>query len=287
MKGYSRHPAQAYEQVGISLGAKSKKNTFPVFFFRVEQQCWGEVLAKDLSEFRGPEKRDKQKGALAAAEDAAQALEEEEGRRERKVVGEQMVGRNVTVVWSETESYVAFVKRWDIVAQKLLLVYYEDDETSWEDLGVQMWEFKEEGWQFDFSSKFATKCQACRRQLPAESENVLQCVACRNAYHPDCLDGQGSQLKGGMWICRQCKPCEVCGLATRPEDMIACESCDDRRHKSCLIPIEDLRTDLTEGAPPEGLQYEGLQYEDKVSLSHCPLSFHTHNHTLTYTHYHL
>ena len=124
------------------------------------------------------------------------------------------------------------------------------------------------------------------------AENVLQCVACRNAYHPDCLDGQGSQLKGGMWICRQCKPCEVCGLATRPEDMIACESCDDRRHKSCLIPIEDLRTDLTEGAPPEGLQYEGLQYEglqyeDKVSLSHCPLSLYTHNHTLTYTHYHL
>ena len=110
--GHARWPAQAYEPMGaLQTNEKNKKKLWYVFFFRFDGKCWGKVAETNMYEFKGPEKMDKNKGALAACEHAQIAQAEEEQRRRRKVVGEQMVSRSVRVIWNAKEAYDAFVKR--------------------------------------------------------------------------------------------------------------------------------------------------------------------------------
>ena len=124
------------------------------------------------------------------------------------------------------------IARWDPLSGKHLLVYYADDETSWEDLGLQEWEYKPRDFDYDFTQHFAAKCKKCNKLVtPGQG---LGCISCKMSFHPNCVptnssgqDGhqQLQELLNGnkkLWTCCSCSPCEFCGLATRIEDMQVC-----------------------------------------------------------------
>ncbi|XP_077967604.1 histone-lysine N-methyltransferase 2A-like isoform X2 [Styela clava] len=64
------------------------------------------------------------------------------------------------------------------------------------------------------------------------------CVSCCEPFHSFCLDDHEQQgaindAKRGIWICKRCKSCNVCG---RPNDLLECKRCNKTYHSQCLGP---------------------------------------------------
>jgi len=268
--GFSRYPAQVYETVGQDLAPPGEAKKWPVNFFG--EGTWsfspaGWMSAFDPTTALGliPKKKTPKGLEISVNEAIAYHAKEIQTRKEKAHTKTHLVGQSIHVQWDSEEWYFAIVKRFDEPSGLHLLLYYDDDLTEWSKLDSVHWKLLATDWKWDIPRE-PEPCLVCQRAVGAPG-SFLDCALCRTAFHPPCFGSEGAaqlqEIRSGskkQWFCRSCKPCTVCGMATRAENILACAKCDKRRHQSCMLRQKE---------GDHEANYEGWRCEECLQCQVC------------------